>query len=168
MAFDEGAGVSAVDVVLRAGEVSALHSEVADEEILVVEGRLMLHAGMLRRLHAGDRHVVPAGMPHAYGGSVGGTRIRVARPVRSAARYEEFVRAVGLPGGPQAAEDLARLAAIGAVNGITVLGSGDAVLVRVADRLRAVAGAGLGEDVVDMRLDRGAAHDERRRDLGVR
>jgi Cupin domain len=141
--WSESAGMSAVDVALGAGELCAHHSDVVDEEILVLEGRLTLHAGTPLRLEAGDRHVVPAGTPHAYAGGVPGTRIRVARRVRSAARYEEFVRAVGRPGGPQDAEDLARLAAIGAVNGITVLGSGDAVPVRVADRLRAVAGANL-------------------------
>jgi hypothetical protein len=42
------------------------------------------------------------------------------------------------------------------------------VLVGVADRLRAVAGAGLGEEVVDVGLDGGVAEDERGGDLSVR
>ena len=43
-----------------------------------------------------------------------------------------------------------------------------AVLVGVDDRLRAVADAGLGEDVVDVALDGRGAHHERVGDLGVR
>jgi hypothetical protein len=46
-------------------------------------------------------------------------------------------------------------------------GLGDSVLVGVADCLGAVACAGLGEDVVDVRLDRRAADHERGGDLGV-
>ena len=46
--------------------------------------------------------------------------------------------------------------------------SGEPVRVGVVDRLGAVAGADLGEHVVDVGLDRRLADDERRRDLAVR
>lgn len=122
------AGVSAVEVSLAPGQMSPLHVDVADEAILVLDGALTLRAGALLRLEAGDRHVIPAGTRHAYTAGREGACILAVRAVRSAARYEEFVRAVGMPGGADDAGDLGRLGAVGAVNGITVLGSGEPAL----------------------------------------
>lgn len=124
----EYGGVAAVEVALGPGQMAPLHADVADEAVLALDGELTLYAGRLLQLVAGERHLVRAGTHHAYAAGPRGGRILVARAVRSLARYEEFVRAVGVPGGAQDADDLARLATIGAVNGISVIGSGDAVL----------------------------------------
>jgi hypothetical protein len=78
-------------------------------------------------LKAGDSFAAPPGIPHTLVVESREARDLSATVVRSAARYEDFLRAVAVPSEEsslswQASGDASRLAAIAAPNGIDVLG----------------------------------------------
>jgi hypothetical protein len=101
-----------------------LHAHEADEAVRVLEGRLTVYAGgEAVEGEAGDTYVVPRGMAHTHRADSERARYATASFVRSAARYEDFARAVARPaGGWTSPEELATLAAIAAPNAIAILG----------------------------------------------
>jgi quercetin dioxygenase-like cupin family protein len=118
-----GAGsLAVVEATLRRGEMPPLHSHEVDEVLHVVEGTLTFHgaAGPVR-LEAGESVVAPRDVPHTHRAESDRVRYLSMAFTKSVARYEDFLRAVALPGA-LSGEDAAGLAALARPNGITVLG----------------------------------------------
>jgi hypothetical protein len=85
------------------------------------------------RVEEGDAFVAPAAKPHTFAVESGKVRYLSATIGRSAARYEDFLRAVAVPAESPASSweesgDASRLAAIASPNGIDVLGEPGAVV----------------------------------------
>ncbi|MEO8290424.1 MAG: cupin domain-containing protein [Gaiellaceae bacterium] len=115
--------IAAVESVLRAGQMPPLHVHAEDEALRVLGGRLTVYAGDEElELEAGEEWVAPAGVPHTYRAKCGRVRLVTTAPVRSAGRYEDFLRAVAEPG-DLIPEEAATLAVLGEAAGITVLGA---------------------------------------------
>jgi quercetin dioxygenase-like cupin family protein len=123
LAAAAAAGLSTVERTLRRGEATPLHVHAGEEAYHVVEGELALDVGgETLRLRAGDSYVAPAGVPHAHRAESARVRVRTATLVDSAARYEDFSRAVAVPSrAAPTAEEEAAIAAMAAANGIVVL-----------------------------------------------
>ena len=108
--------------------MTPLHVHPEDEVVYVVEGALTLFVNDEPvRLMAGDSFPAPPGIPHTLAVESREARYLSATVARSAARYEDFLRAVALPAEGsslswQESGDASRLAAIAAPNGIDVLG----------------------------------------------
>jgi hypothetical protein len=84
------------------------------------------------RLVAGDSFAAPRGIPHTLVVESRDVRYLSATVARSAALYEDFLRAVAIPAEGsslswQESGDASRLAAIAAPNGIGVLGAPGAI-----------------------------------------
>ena len=111
-----------------------LHVHPEDEVVHVLEGVLTLFVDEERiRLEAGDSFVAPRAIPHTLGVESRDARYLSATLARSATRYEDFLRAVAVPGEASSWEesgDASRLAAIAAPNGIEVLGAPGAAVTR--------------------------------------
>jgi quercetin dioxygenase-like cupin family protein len=126
--------LAVVERVGRRGEMTPLHVHAEDEIVYVVEGALTLFVNDERiRLVAGDAFSAPPGIPHTLVVESREVRYLSATVARSAARYEDFLRAVAVPSEEsslswQASGDASRLAAIAAPNGIDVLGEPGAVV----------------------------------------
>lgn len=107
---------------LRAGEATPLHVHEHEESFRVLAGLLRVETERGgRTLAPGDALTVPAGVAHASWAVGDGVRYVSSAAVRSAARYEDFLRAAA-PAGEWGEGDEERLAALGAANGIRVLG----------------------------------------------
>ncbi len=112
---------------LAYGEMPPLHVHAADESFHLFEGSLTLYLGEdAVRLEAGETLVAPAGIAHTYRAESAKARVLTRSRVESAARYDDFLRAVARPsesGAPAWAteEDEATVSAIAAAAGITVL-----------------------------------------------
>jgi quercetin dioxygenase-like cupin family protein len=123
-----GRSLAVVERVGRRGETTPLHVHPEDEVVYVVEGALTLFVNDEPvRLVAGDSFAAPPGIPHTLAVESREARYLSATVARSAARYEDFLRAVALPAEGsslswQESGDASRLAAIAAPNGIDVLG----------------------------------------------
>lgn len=116
------AGLAVVDVRLVGGQMTPLHAHDEDEALTVLSGTITVYAaGEVVRLAAGDAYLVRAGVPHAHHADAGAVRYLTAAFARSAARYEDFVRAVGHPGG--LGSSAAGLDAVAAAVGTVVLGA---------------------------------------------
>lgn len=119
---------AAVELTMRTGEMTPLHVHDEDETYRVLEGSIVIHAGDENVfLEAGEAFVAPAGVPHTHRADSGIARYVTTTRVRSVHRYEDFLRAVALPGdgapGTDApAEDEAVAAWFARENGIEVLG----------------------------------------------
>jgi quercetin dioxygenase-like cupin family protein len=129
-----GRSLAVVERMGRHGEMTPLHVHPEDEVVYVVEGALTLFVeDEPVRLEAGDSFAAPRGIPHTLVVESREVHYLSATAARSAARYEDFLRAVALPaeGSPlswQESGDSSRLAAIAAPNGIAVLGAPGAVV----------------------------------------
>jgi uncharacterized cupin superfamily protein len=116
-----------IESELAYGEMPPLHVHAAYESFHVFEGSLTVYLGEdVIRLEAGETFVAPAGMAHTYRAESDKTRLLTMSRVESAARYDDFLRAVARPGdseepGWATAEDEATVSAIAAAAGITVL-----------------------------------------------
>ena len=116
-----------IDSELAYGEMPPLHVHGADESFHVFEGSLTVYFGEdAVRLEAGETLVAPAGIAHTYRAESAKARVLTMSRVESAARYDDFLRAVARPsdsGAPAwaTAEDEATVSAIAAAAGITVL-----------------------------------------------
>jgi uncharacterized cupin superfamily protein len=116
-----------IESELTYGEMPPLHVHAADESFHVFEGSLTIYLGEdAARLEAGETLVAPAGIAHTYRAESAKARVLTMSRVDSAARYDDFLRAVARPsesGAPAWAteEDEATVSAIAAAAGITVL-----------------------------------------------
>ena len=116
-----------IESELAHGEMPPLHVHGADESFHVFEGSLTIYLGAdAVRLDAGETLVAPSGIPHTYRAESAKARVLTMSRVESAARYDDFLRAVARPsesGAPAWAteEDEATVSAIAAAAGITVL-----------------------------------------------
>ena len=89
----------------------------------VVEGALTFFVGeQVVRAEAGTAVVVKAGAAHTFRVETDGARWRVATDVASVARFDDLGRALAEPAS-MTAEDAATLRALGAANGIEILGA---------------------------------------------
>jgi quercetin dioxygenase-like cupin family protein len=126
-------GLAVVARTGRRGEMSPLHVHPEDEVVYVVEGALTLFVDDEPvRLVAGDSFAAPREIPHTLVVESREARYLSATVARSAARYEDFLRAVAVPSEGsslswQESGDASRLSAIAAPNGIDVLGEPGAV-----------------------------------------
>ncbi len=117
----------------RHGERTPLHMHPEDEIVHVVEGAVtLLVDGERIELRIGDVYAAPQRTPHALVVESHQARYVSATVVRSAARYEDFLRAVAVPVPVSAAVwheggDAARLAALAEPNGIEILDGPHAV-----------------------------------------
>jgi quercetin dioxygenase-like cupin family protein len=129
-----GRSLAVVERVGRRGEMTPLHVHSEDEVVHVVEGALTLFVNDEPiRLVAGNAFAASPGIPHTLVVESREVRYLSATVVRSAARYEDFLRAVAVPSEEsslswQASGDASRLSAIAAPNGIDVLGEPGAVV----------------------------------------
>jgi hypothetical protein len=116
-----------IESELTYGEMPPLHVHAADESFHVFEGSLTVYLGEdAVRLEAGETLVAPAGIAHTYRAESAKARVLTMSRVDSAARYDDFLRAVARPGDSGAPawatdEDEATVSAIAAAAGITVL-----------------------------------------------
>ncbi len=114
-----------IESELAHGEMPPLHVHAADESFHVSEGSLTVYLGEdAVRLEAGETLVAPAGIAHTYRAESTKARILTMSRVESAARYDDFLRAVARPSEAPAwatDEDEATVSAIAAAAGITVL-----------------------------------------------
>jgi quercetin dioxygenase-like cupin family protein len=123
-----GRSLAILEQTGRRGEMTPLHVHPEDEVVYVIEGALTLFVNDEPvRLVAGDSFAAPPGIPHTLVVESREVRYLSATVARSAARYEDFLRAVALPAEGssrswQESGDASRLAAIAASNGIDVLG----------------------------------------------
>jgi quercetin dioxygenase-like cupin family protein len=130
---DRGRSFAVVERTGRQGEMTPLHVHPEDELVYVVEGALTLFVNEEPvRLDAGDAFLAPRAIPHTLGVESRAVRYLSATVARSATRYEDFLRAVAVPGEASSwkeSGDASRLAAIAAPNGIEVLGGPGALAV---------------------------------------
>jgi quercetin dioxygenase-like cupin family protein len=116
-----------IESELARGEMPPLHVHAEAESFHVFEGSLTVYLGEdAVRLEAGETFVAPRGVPHTYRTESAKARVLTMSRVDSAARYDDFLRAVARPGDPEAPawatdEDEATVSAIAAAAGITVL-----------------------------------------------
>lgn len=108
-----------VESRLRRGDWTPVHVHETPEAFHVLEGVLAVFAGGEEiELEAGESVVAPRGVPHTVRAPHGPVRYLSGSLVRSAARYEDFLRAVA----PRMdADDALRLSALGASNGISLV-----------------------------------------------
>ena len=125
--------LTVVERVGRRGEITPLHVHPEDEIVHVVEGAVTLMVdGERIELRVGDVYAAPKATPHALVVESRHARYVSATVVRSAARYEDFLRAVAVPV-PASAQawdevgDASRLAALAEPNGIEILDGPHAV-----------------------------------------
>jgi quercetin dioxygenase-like cupin family protein len=130
----DGAGrLAVVERTGRRGEMTPIHTHPAEEIVHVVEGAVTLMVdGERIELRVGDVYTAPQSTPHALVVESKRARYLSATVVRSAARYEDFLRAVAIPVASSAdawqeGGDAARLAALAAPNGIKILDGPHAV-----------------------------------------
>jgi quercetin dioxygenase-like cupin family protein len=128
-----GRSLAVVERIARRGEMTPLHVHPEDEVVYVVKGALTLFVNKEPvRLVAGDSFAAPRGIPHTLVVESQDVRYLSATVARSAALYEDFLRAVAIPAEGSSSSweesgDASRLAAIAAPNGIDVLGEPGAV-----------------------------------------
>jgi quercetin dioxygenase-like cupin family protein len=126
---DRGRSLAVVERTGRQGEMTPLHAHPEDEVVYVVEGALTLFVkDEPVRLAAGDSFSAPRATPHTLLVESREVRYLSATVARSAAHYEDFLRAVAVPAQGSSLSweqsgDASRLAAIAAPNGIEVLGA---------------------------------------------
>jgi quercetin dioxygenase-like cupin family protein len=124
-----GRSLAVMERTGRRGEMTPLHAHPEDEVVYVVEGALALFVNDEPvRLVGGDSFAAPREIPHTLVVESREARYLSATVARSAARYEDFLRAVAVPAEGsslswQESGDASRLAAIAAPNGIDVLGA---------------------------------------------
>jgi quercetin dioxygenase-like cupin family protein len=115
--------LAVVEHVVPAGAMAPLHVHEEDEALRVLVGRLAVHLpDETVWLEPGESTIVPAGTPHTIRAEARDARVLSGAHIRSPGRYEDFLRAVALPGGAATAEDAATLAVIAAAAGTEVLG----------------------------------------------
>lgn len=123
-------GISVMESLARRGDSPPYHVHHTEDEVFhLLEGELvLLVGGATRRVHAGETHLAPRGVPHTY------------RVVSDAARwlvttthgdFERFVRAASRPAtqplrpppvGPPTADQQAELAELSSRHGIDLIG----------------------------------------------
>lgn len=123
-----GGSLAIVEAALLPGDATPVHVHETPEAFHVVEGVLGVFAGGEElELEAGESVVAPRRVPHALRAPAGPVRYLSGSLVRSASRYEDFLRAAAPPlpnaGGWTEGEDAFRLAALGAANDISLLGA---------------------------------------------
>jgi quercetin dioxygenase-like cupin family protein len=132
-ASERSGRLAVVERIGRRGEMTPVHMHPEDEIVHVVEGAVTLVVdGERIELRVGDVYAAPPRTPHALVVESHRARYVSATVVRSAARYEDFLRAVAVPVPASAAAwdengDAARLAAIAEPNGIEILDGPHAV-----------------------------------------
>jgi Cupin domain len=119
------ARLASVEVYASAGFMAPLHVHAADEAVHVLEGGLTVYAGdETVRVGAGETFVVGEGVAHTYRADAS-ARFVFTTFIRSAARYESFLRANGpvAAGGTWSTDqDAATVAALAAAAEIQLLG----------------------------------------------
>lgn len=125
---DAAGSLAIVESRLLRGDSTPVHVHETPETLHALDGVLAVFAGGEEiELEPGESVVAPRGVPHAVRAPYGPVRYLSGSLVRSAARYEDFLRAVAPPlpvsAGWTEGEDAFRLAALGAVNGISLLGA---------------------------------------------
>src|SRR6185295_14656841 len=90
--------LAVVERIGRRGEMTPLHQHPEEEIVHVMEGELTLMVdGERIELRVGDVYAAPHATPHALVVESKRARYVSATVVRSAARYEDFLRAVSVP-----------------------------------------------------------------------
>lgn len=117
--------LAVVESRLLRGDSTPVHVHEAPEAYHALDGVLAVFVGGEEiELEAGESVVAPRGVPHAVRAPHGPVGYLSASLVRSAARYEDFLRAVAPPvpaATGWAEEDAFRLAAVGSANGISLV-----------------------------------------------
>lgn len=126
--LESARSLAIVESRLRRGDSTPVHVHEAPEAFHALEGMLAVFVGGEElELAPGESVVAPRAVPHAVRAPHGPARYLSGSLVRSAARYEDFLRAVAPPLPDAAAwtegEDAFRLSALGAVNGISLVGA---------------------------------------------
>jgi quercetin dioxygenase-like cupin family protein len=126
------ASLAAIENTMTAGSMPPLHLHEREEAFHVIEGSLTLYAGdQTVRLEAGDTFLAPKCVPHTHRAESERVRYLAMMFVTSVSRYEDFLHAVSRPADAlhispaeswPKGEEATSLAAIGAANGITILG----------------------------------------------
>lgn len=127
---DTGGRLGIVEITMPAGDEPPLHIHYDHDEIFcVLEGELTLYLpGEERTLRTGDVFVAPRGIPHIYRAGEAGARALVES---APAGFEAFVEAVSAPataavlpepGAPPTPEQVDRLTAAAAEQGIELIG----------------------------------------------
>src|SRR3989440_10802505 len=107
----------------RRGLMPPLQAHPETTTYSVVEGALTFFVGeQVVRAEAGTAVVVKAGAAHTFRVETDGARWRVATDVASIARFDDLGRALAQPAS-MTDEDAATLRALGAANGIRILGA---------------------------------------------
>jgi quercetin dioxygenase-like cupin family protein len=124
---ERGGNPAVVERSGRHGEMTPLHVHSHDEVVCVVEGALTAFVGKDPvRLEAGHAIVAPRAIPHTLLVESREARYLSATLARSAARYEDFLRATAIPTVEpfswEESGDASRVAALAGPNGIEVLG----------------------------------------------
>ncbi len=126
LASASGGRLVSVESSASAGFMAPLHAHEADEAVHVLEGSVTVYAGEdAVRLAAGETFVVRQALVHTFRAESARTRLVFTTFARSAARYEDFLRAAGpvVAGtGWSADEDAATVAAVATAARITVFG----------------------------------------------
>ena len=119
-----GARMVAVErVATTPGVMPPLHRRSEDESYYVVEGELTFYVGgEVARACAGDVVAAPGSVPRTFRVESERARWLVLTRVSSPSRFEDFGRALACPADWHGPEDEARIAVLGAPNGIEVLG----------------------------------------------
>jgi quercetin dioxygenase-like cupin family protein len=119
---DGPANLAVVECTLRRGQMPPLHSHEVDEVLHVLEGTMIVHAGGGPvRLEVGDAFVAPRDVPHTQQAESDRARYLSVAFTRSVAGYEDFLRAVAVPGAPDG-DEAAGLARLAQLDGTVVLG----------------------------------------------
>lgn len=116
---DAAGSLAIVESRLFRGDWTPVHIHETPEAFHALEGVLAVFVGGEEiELEPGDSVVAPRGVPHAVRAPHGAVRYLSGSLVRSAARYEDFLRAVAPQMEP---DDAFRLSALGAANGISLV-----------------------------------------------
>jgi quercetin dioxygenase-like cupin family protein len=104
------------------GAMTPLHFHDEDESVRVVDGAVTVHLldGVVR-LEPGESLVVPAATPHVLVAEED-AHLLSGTATRAAGRYEDFLRAVAIPGEGATEDETATVAVIAASCGTTLLG----------------------------------------------
>ena len=110
-------------VATSPGVMPPLYRRSEDESYYVVEGELTFYVGDdVARACAGEVVAAPGSVPRTFRVETERARWLVLTRVASPDRFEDFGRALSCPAEWQGPEDEARIAMLGAPNGIEVLG----------------------------------------------
>ena len=124
VAVEPGKQVAMVERSARLGEMPPLHRRDEHEAYRMLDGEVTFFVdGDVVQAASGDVVIAPAGAVRTFRVESEHARWLVLTKVSSLTRFNDFARAVARCGGALSPEECQALAAIGARNGIELLGS---------------------------------------------